>query len=205
MKLAVCLALFVSAYAVWGQDAPADPPPDSPPAAADSDAPAADQSGIAPATPPDFPWKPSLDVEMHTNLLVPVFDSGLSFKPGGTVGAELAFPLPDKTWHIRTDVDVGSLTMNGQWLFLATVKPGLSYDAFFGPTAFMTFEVEGGWLAATATNFAPIGNKPCVGAGTSFSFYAGDHLNFVVDVRYLEVFNAIHLVTFSMGFNVIGN
>jgi hypothetical protein len=156
------------------------------------------------APPADAPWKFSLDVGVRSQLLFPALDSAATFKVGGSVGTELGVTLPAH-WHVRTGIDVGSITAGSTRYYITTVKPGLSYDAFSGPTAFMSFEVEGGWLTATATDLALVDNKPCAGAGTSMSMYLGDHVNFRTEVRYLEVFGAIHLVTIGVGFDVIGN
>jgi hypothetical protein len=208
MKLAACLVLLVSACAVWAQDAPSDTAPPDQPAV---DQPAVDQTPAQPADVPaaepprETPWKPSLDVGVRTSLLIPVLTSAKTFNAGGSAGAEAAMTLPDRNWRVRTGVDVGSITAGGQSYYLTTVRPGISYDAFFGPTAFMTFEVEGGWLVATGTNFAYTDGKPCAGAGSSVSFFLGDHVNFRTDVRWLEVFNTVHLVTIGVGFDIIGN
>ncbi len=199
MKLASAL-LFFSVFAAWGQDS------ESPETLEVSDAaPAAEPAPDESAQETPAPWKLSIDTAVRSTIVIPVWKSYGSFRPGLGLGAEIAVPLPDKRWHVRSGLDVMTTSLAGQKYYLTSLRPGVAYDAFFGPTAFMSFEAEAGWLAATTPDGSFADNKPCAGIGTAVAFYLGDHVQFRTDLRYLEVFGAFHAVTFGLGFDVIGN
>jgi len=150
------------------------------------------------------------DVSTRANLIVPV-PGASTFTPGPGVGAEIAWALPKSwglpgnAWHVSGAVDADTLTLDGQQYYMTLLRPALSYDAFIGPTAFMTFEVDGGWMVADTPDLSTAANKPCVGGGTSFSFYLGPHVNLRTEFRYVEVIDTLRAITMSVGFNVIGN
>ena len=145
------------------------------------------------------------DVLVRATALVPILNSAAQFTPGAGLGAELGWALPDKAWHVRAAFDTSSAGGGGNTYFLTMIRPALAYDAFFGPTAFMSFEVNAGWSAATETNIALVDNRACAGAGTSISFFAGPHVNVRTELNYVELFGLMHALTMSVGFDVIGS
>jgi len=141
---------------------------------------------------------------VKASVLVPVWDSFDKFSPGGGIGAEIALPVAEG-WRVTGSLDTSSVGLANQTYYLTMARPGVRYDAFFGPTAFMSFQVEGGWVVATQRDLNIVDNRATAGAAASVSFYVGPHLNFRTELRYLEVFGILHAVMGSISFDVIGN